>query len=362
MKTVIVLGPGATFSLDAPNSIETVVRTLARESADRGELLIVCDAGAADRGELPTLAVDPAGGAARRTGRVIEALKRHGPQFLELHQHGPTSARIARAFPRLPTILYRHNAAAAPGNAFDRLRHEHRFAAFDAHVFVSDFLRQDFAETFPRFAARGHTVPNPIDMALWRPEAGAAREPMIAYAGRATPEKGLDLLCDALAAVLDRHADWRAELLLRDFDAHAAWSKPQLAKLDRFGARARIAFEQPWAAVRDTLRRASIVAVPSVFQDPFPLSVLEAHAAGAAVVSSGRGGLRQASGEHAVYVDPIDADTLARAFDGLIEEPARRLALAAGGQAHVAAEHSPARRAAQLDALRRRLVDDKRRV
>lgn len=236
------------------------------------------------------------------------------------------------------------------------MRYQHRFSAFDAHVFVSDYLRGAFAESFPALAERGFTIRNPIDADLWAaPVEG--RGPVIAYTGRAVPEKGFDLICAALEPVLDRHPDWRAELLVIDWHTHADWAQTQIDRLARFGDRVSLRKQQPWAVVRDTLRSASIALVPSAFPDPFPLAALEAHAAGAAVISSGHGGLREGSGPYALYVEPLDAPTLADRIEQLIANPEQRLTLAREGQRHVQTEHTPQRRAAQLDALRARLVE-----
>ncbi|HBV13288.1 MAG TPA: glycosyl transferase family 1, partial [Brevundimonas sp.] len=81
------------------------------------------------------------------------------------------------------------------------------------------------------------------------------------------------------------------------------------------------------------------------------------HAAGAALISSGRGGLREASGTHAVYVDPPEAAPLTCALLSLTRDDARRIALAREGQAFVAQTHAPALRAAELDALRLSLTE-----
>lgn len=355
MRVAVVLAPGSTFSNERPNSIEVVARTLARASAYRDETVIVCDEGS-ERCDLPSIAIPAGLDRRRRTSRVIAALKSWRPDVLELHQHGPTSARIARAFPAVPSLIYRHNETAAPRTPIDRLRYMHRYGAFDAHVFVSDYLRRAFARVLPSLASRGVTIRNPIDAGPWVAPV-EARQPLIAFTGRAAPEKGFDLLCSALATVLERRPDWRAELLVRDWHAHSDWAHHQTLKLLPFGDRVSVRRDQPVAAVRDLLGRAAIAVLPSVFPDPFPLANLEAHAAGAAVISSGAGGLKEASGVHALYVEPIEAAGLAMAIERLIADPAERLRLARNGQAAVIAEHTPERRAAELDALRLALAE-----
>ena len=109
----------------------------------------------------------------------------------------------------------------------------------------------------------------------------------------------------------------------------------------------------------DHARRAAIAVVPSRVAEALGLTALEAHAAGAALISSGRGGLREASGPHAIYVDPPEADGLAAAMQHLVRHDAERADMAREAQAFVAQTHAPALRAAELDDLRLRLTESR---
>lgn len=360
IRTAIVLPAGYRFSEARPNSIETVVRTLAGAAEDRRSLMIFADQGADDHGDLPVTTVPRIKDRARRADIVADAVRSWDPELIEAHQHAPTASRLARAFPDRPVVLYRHNMTPPPRGWLSRWRYHHRLKPIAAHLFVSETARSDFERDYPAFAGRAFAVPNPIDARPWLADP-EAREPLIAFAGRATPEKGLDLLCQALPRLLGRHSAWRAELLLADWSMHGGWAEGPLRALEPLGDRVRVIRDAPLAQVRSTLQRAAIVAVPSVWKEPFGLAALEAHAAGAAVVSSGTGGLKEASGEHAAYVEPLTAETLATALEQLILDPAERSRLARSGQAFVADAHSPERRAAQLEALRRRIVELHRR-
>ncbi|MNQ95117.1 D-inositol-3-phosphate glycosyltransferase [compost metagenome] len=130
--------------------------------------------------------------------------------------------------------------------------------------------------------------------------------------------------------------------------------------LARYGGRVQILRSAPLADVRAVMQKAAIALTPSVWAEPLGLTALEAHAAGAALISSGRGGLREASGPHAVYVDDLTAPGLGAAIETLINDPARREAMARSAQAYVLETHTPERRAAQLAALRAKLVLTKR--
>ena len=55
----------------------------------------------------------------------------------------------------------------------------------------------------------------------------------------------------------------------------------------------------------------------------------------AAVISSGSGGLREISGEAAIYVSAVEPERLATAVEALITDEPLRLRLAAEGRARV---------------------------
>jgi len=357
MRVVIVLPPGSRFDARRPTSIETVVRSLGVHSRDRDQLTVICDEGA-DRGEdLTTLAIAPERSTGRRARVIADHIARLKPDLVEIHQHMPSAAALAKRLRALPVVLYRHNLLPRAGNPLKRLRHRLRAGLFDGNLFVSDVGRQQFVDRYPHLADRAVAMPNAIDTALWSAPVGG-RAPLIAFAGRAAPEKGLAPLCAALETVLDARPGWRAELALGDWDRHRAWSEAQLAPLARFGDRVTVRRDAPHDGVRALFQRAAIVVIPSLWREPFGLVAIEAHAAGSAVISSGMGGLAEASGDHALVVTP-DADFPARlgqALLTLIDDPARRQALAVAGQAYAVREHDAHDRARDLDETRRRVL------
>lgn len=356
MHTAIVLPTGFRFDLLQPNSIETVVRTLGAHSAHR--ITILADAGAADHGAFDVVEIDPAGGKWKRTDRAISVLHDLQPDFLELHQHAPTAKTIALAFPDIPSVWYRHNFLKAPKGPIQRWRHTRRNRDFDGHIFVSEATRAAFVQSFPVFDARAHAIPNGIDPAPWRGEVDG-KEKLIAYAGRAAPEKGFAQLCEALARVLETHPDWSAEICANAWETHGSFAEGCVAPLRRFGERFQLQMNQPIGSVQNLLKRAAIAAVPSKYFEAFGLAAIEAHVAGCAVLSSGIGGLREASGEHALYVDPITADSVAEGLTRLIEDVDLRDGLARSGQAFAIAEHDAPKRAKELDALRTQIRNAK---
>jgi len=355
MKIAIVMPRGSRFCPDNPNSIETVVRTLLGSSQYRRSTTIICDEGAAHAGPATVITV-PEG--LRRSPRnlAVEAILRAiRPDQIEYHQHLKSAADIAKRFRDTPQVFYRHTRVKAPRHLIEGLRYRRRLRQFEQLVFVSQAARSEFLIDYPTFAAKAAAVCNPVDASSWSADP-TAKEKLIVFAGRPTAEKGFDLFCTALIDVLEQAPDWQASLMLGEWEKHAEWAAPWLTGLARFGDRVQVVRSARLAQVQVVTRRAAIAVTPSRVAEALGLSALEAHAAGAAVVSSGRGGLKEASGPYAVYVEPIEARGLAQAIDSLIRDDDRRIAIARAGQAYVIAMHSPACRASQLDLLRAQLV------
>lgn len=331
------------------------MRTMAGVDQD-GETRIFCCVGADDH-NLPDVEALPPGRI--RMPTLIERLRAFRPDVIEHHQQVKQAMTVQQALPDTPHLLYRHNALRPPRHPIDRWRYRARYERLDGLVFVSVAKRDAFVRTFPDLDDRAFAVPNPIDASAWlaSPE---DRQPVIAFAGRAMPEKGVDVLCAALPAVLDAHPGWRAVLMLNDWDDHARWAARHVAPLEAYGDRVEVLKSAPLAEVRRRMQSAAIALTPSVWDEPFGLTAIEAHAAGAALISSGRGGLREASGPHALYVDAVTPRTLAAAMERLIAAPEERLELARAGQAYVLATHTPQRRAADLQAVRRTLIERRR--
>lgn len=131
-------------------------------------------------------------------------------------------------------------------------RHAHRFLA------VSDFIRRRLlSQGFPESKTIVHYIG--IDTDLFSAEPGVPREPVVLFAGRLIPTKGVSHLVAALAAVSTRVPD--AELVI-------IGKGPLRAELERqcenLRLRARFLGGLRGDEVRRWMNRASVLCTPSV--------------------------------------------------------------------------------------------------
>ena len=123
------------------------------------------------------------------------------------------------------------------------------------------------------------------------------------------------------------------------------------------GGDVRVLGAWPHASVREALRRCSLLVAPSIVPETFGLAVLEAMAAGKAVVASRTGGLAElvVDGETGVLVAPGDPVALAAAIGRLLADRATREALGRAARARAELYRAP-RIAARVEDVYRSLA------
>lgn len=157
-------------------------------------------------------------------------------------------------------------------------------------------------------------IPNGIDLARFGPHRGGDGTRVLAI-GRRVPQKGFDVLVDALP-----------EGLSLAIAGEGAWTcaHPGVRLLGRR------------EDVPALLAEADILAVPSRWEG-FGLAAAEGLAAGIAVVASDVGGLREVVGDAGVLVPPEDPTALRAALSRLTGDAALRRTLGSRGVARAAA-------------------------
>jgi glycosyltransferase involved in cell wall biosynthesis len=202
------------------------------------------------------------------------------------------------------------------GLAADIRAHYPRLEALS--VLTTADLR-DYTALLADAPTRVERIPNPV------PSLGGATAaldaPVIAAAGRLTPQKGFDMLVRAFAPVAQRHPDWELQI-------HG--SGPERASLERLvaaeGLDGRVRLMGRTREMGDALARSSVFALSSRFEG-FGMVLVEAMSKGLPVVSfdcpSGPADI-VGDGEDGILVPPEDVDAMSAALASLIEDPERR--------------------------------------
>jgi len=274
----------------------------------------------------------PRTAAARYFAPQATAIRAQSPSIVLAHNAPALLPLLAGSRHRV--VLYAHNnlfGTMTPGETARTLR------GADAVVSVSDALAAELRERMPApMHPLVHVVGNGVDTRQFRPgEREAGERLRVLLVGRMIPEKGADVLLDAVA-LLDRND---LEVLIvgsHGFDAGAA-----LTPFER-GLRARAAavttpvrflpFE-PRTALPALLRSADLLVVPSRWAEPWALTVGEGLASGLPVVAARAGGIPDALAGAGILVEREDAPALAAAIARLADDAELRRTMGAAARA-----------------------------
>jgi glycosyltransferase involved in cell wall biosynthesis len=286
-----------------------------------------------------------------RAYRALLALLRR-ERFDVVHAHSSKAGVLARLAARragVPAVAYTPHAFAfqgAPrrpsGRLYRGLERWLGHRATDRLICVGRSERELALRHCIAPAGALALVENGIDPA---PFVAAARDgarplddldlsrPLVGFVGRLAPQKGLDVLIEALRLLVEAGVEASC-VLVGEGEARAALA----ARVARYGLDGYVRFAGYRDDVPQVLAGLDVFVLPSRYE-ALPYSLMEAMAAGRAVVASDAGGNRDlvVDGETGLLVPAGDPRALADALRGLLAAPGGEAGRARLGRAAQAA-------------------------
>ncbi len=218
---------------------------------------------------------------------------------------------------------------------------------------VSEFIRQRFIAGLRHGQEKVYVVHNGIDTQNGPP---VAKEKIILYVGRIIQEKGALPLSVALKLVAPYLPDWQFIVCGADrFDAVSDYETQTHNNLSELGQQCQYTGYISHDDIMHYFARAEIAVIPSVWDEPFGRTVLEAMCGAAAVITSGSGGIGEIVGDTGVIVNPVTPEGLAQALRELAENSFKRGSVQQAGYARAEKLFDIRLLAARLDTLRDKL-------
>ena len=363
-RTATVLGTST-------GGVGTHVRSVLPALLDAGAVAVVCGPAATDAlfgfsgtGAQFRAVEISAGPAPLADARAVAALRRATADADLVHAHGLRAGLVAalacRGRTGVPLVLTLHNAlpdAAGPRRRLLELLERATVRRADLVLAASG----DLAENARRLGARDvRTAPvsaPPLPPATRsaaevRAELGLAGDrPLVVAVGRLHPQKGYDVLLDAVSR-------WAGDPRLPALPLVAVAGDGPLH--DELAARIRaerlpVQLLGRRTDVADLLAAADLCVLPSRWEAR-SLTAQEALRSGTPLVATRTGGLPELLGEAAELVPVGDPAALAEAVVALLADPGRRARLAQAGRERTASWPDEAGTARQLVAVHRELL------
>ncbi len=325
-RIAIVLPRGTFFSPAKATSIDLCVYDYVMNSKYRSSICVFAQDVEAPYQDVRYSAIQRGGKVSRS---FIPALKEFKPEIIIVHQHVPSAVKLARAFPNIPVLLYKHGVYKERNNLLKRWRDGRQFRKFAGIIWVSQFAREGFVSAFPALADRSHVVWNGINPDSFKPL--DLKRKTLLYVGRASPEKGALEAVRAMQLAVAQRPDWHGRLILSTFDHQEAYVQALRDVALESQGRISLLFDRPFAEVTTEIEKSTIMVVPSLCFEAFGRTAIEAFAGGAALISSTRGGLNEVVGDAAFRLNDITADDISEAMLYLMDNPQERLRLTSKG-------------------------------
>ena len=176
------------------------------------------------------------------------------------------------------------------------------------------------------------------------------RTVVLGFFGRATQQKGLHHIVEALGRIEagDRGRDWH--FLLNEFQSDSLYTKQLRSQIEKAGIGPRIStFSSTHAEIGQYMAAADVAVLASLTQpvlvEQFGRVIPEAMACGALAVVSDSGAPKDLVGPHGIVFPEGDVDRLTTVLSDIIAHPERYRGMAAAGAAHARAHFSVERQA-----------------
>lgn len=270
---------------------------LARELEQRGLRVVLCrmpvlrNAALRPRGAVRLLADALLG-----MPRAVRLLRRHAAAGVYVNTLTLPSWPLLARLTRRPSLCHVHEAEQSAPRILRRGMAVCPALA-DRVVVNSRFCLEVLTELTPRLRRRSTVVYNAVrGPAEVRPARPVLDGPLrLAYVGRLSPRKGPDVAVATLRELVERGVDVRLAIVGSVFDGYE-WFEADLRRtVEEWGLADRVDFQGFQPDVWPHLARADVVLVPSVSEESFGNTAVEAVLAARPVVVSDTSGLREAA-------------------------------------------------------------------
>ena len=258
----------------------------------------------------------------------VHQLKNHSkPDLIEVHGRSNVALYITNKRPDIPVSLFLPNDPRGMKGSRSVEERQDLLKNLVQIVCVSHYISNCFLDGLnatPKQLEKVSVFPIGVDRSLRTPP---EKEPLIFIAGRMVPEKGILEAATALAEILPFYPEWRLVIAgARRFE-HAVAGNYELKVLKaiaKLGDQALMTGFIPTDDVRKWQERAAIAVCPSLWEEPLGKVVVEALAAGCAVLTTRCGGIPEVAEGRAMIIDNPSVSAFRDGFEALLKNEASR--------------------------------------
>jgi phosphatidyl-myo-inositol alpha-mannosyltransferase len=335
------------YDLDMPGGVQTHVRALGGALRNLGDEVTIL--GPSRTGDDPSMvalggsirvpfnrSVAPIAVSPLAARRVSRALLTFAPEVVHVHEPAVPMVALAATWRSPRPAVGTFHAWSASDRVYRAARPLLRpvLGRLAARIAVSGPAATFHAQALGLDPSDFTVIPNGVEVARFAsatPDPGLSSDvPTLLFVGRLEPRKGLEHLLAALTTL--RRNGTEARLLV--VGGGSGRDAPQTRLPEDIRTAVTFLGRVDDHDLPRCYASADLFVAPSLGGESFGVVLVEAMAAGVPVVASSIPGYRSVAtdGEDAVLVPPGDADALAAALAGLLDDPESRRRLSDGGR------------------------------
>ncbi|MDD4437862.1 MAG: glycosyltransferase family 4 protein [Erysipelotrichales bacterium] len=272
--------------------------------------------------------------------RALKLIKKKNFDLIILENRPGYAEKVAKLFPETPIVLHLHNDFLSKETKKSSILK----ARLSSVITVSDYIKRRTDAILP--AKPSYTCYNGIDLSRFQGNGKRFEtrnqlkinedEFVVVFSGRLIPEKGVKELIMAMHQL--NNSSVKLLIIGGSFFGDNAEITSYIKDLYRiaFDFRDRVIFTgyKSYDEIPEMLKCADIAVVPSLWEEPFSLSCLEAMACGLPLIITNSGGMPEVVDENCAIILEKEADFSKEIADSVLSllqnpEKRKRMALAA---------------------------------
>jgi glycosyltransferase involved in cell wall biosynthesis len=240
-------------------------------------------------------------------------------QIIEIHNRPYLINQISKKT-QFPISLFFHNDPQTMKGS-KSIRERKNILSKCAAIFcVSEFIKKKFLEGINNNFQKIHVLYNGVDRKIKKLP---IKKKEILFVGRLVIEKGVHLYVDAIKDLAQKYPEWSFGLIgsfkLGDNKHRNFYSDDIIKKIKAIGPQAQFYGFKNQEFVEEKMKNASIVVIPSIWEEPFGLVAAEAMSNGACIIASKVGGIPEIIKDNGILIDNITLKKLTSKIDFLIK-------------------------------------------
>ena len=239
-------------------------------------------------------------------------------QIIEIHNRPYLVEEISKGN-KFPISLFFHNDPQTMKGSKSIRERENILSKCAAVFCVSEFIKKKFLEGISVNIQKVHVLYNGVEKKLKK---FPIKKKEILFVGRLVIEKGVHFYVDAIKGLAQKYPGWSFGLIgsfkLGDNKHGNFYSDDIIKKMKVIGPQAQFYGFKNQEFVEEKMKRASIVVIPSIWEEPFGLVAAEAMSNGACIIASKVGGIPEIIKDNGILIDEINIKKLSSKIDFLI--------------------------------------------